>query len=111
MSKEVTAKHHVHQDIIEILWQQNVLFQRAAQLLSDLQTQRLETVLQTVLPHIMLKILLKYVLLIVVLLISINMMEVQGAAKIYVQMVSLLMQILQEQLTGNASLNALQDGI
>ena len=86
MSKELSVKHHVHQDIIEILWQRNALFQQVAQLLLDLQTQQLETVLQIVQHHIMLKILLKCVLLTVDLLININMMEVQEAAKIFVQM-------------------------
>ncbi len=87
-----------------------MLFQQVAQLLLDLQTQQLETVLQIVQHHIMHKILLKCVLLTVDLLMNINTMEVQEAAKISVQTASSLMQILQEQLIGNASLNAPQDG-
>ena len=86
MSRELSVKQHAHQDIIEILWQQNALFQQVAQLLLDLQIQQLETVLQTVLHHIMLKILLKYALLTVDLLISINMMAPLEVVKIFVQM-------------------------
>jgi len=110
INKELTVKQHAQLDFIEILWQRNVLFQQVAQLLLDSQTQQLETVLQIVQHHIMHKILLKCVLLTVDLLMNINTMEVQEAAKISVQTASFLMQILQEQLIGNASLNAPQDG-
>ena len=63
INKELTVKQHAQLDFIEILWQQNVLFQQVAQLLLDLQIQQLETVLQIVQHHIMLKIQLKCVLL------------------------------------------------